>query len=66
MTLSQEERYAIRQAVYEDLIEFEDKIMHQAGTYTFLCLLQGEPTFTHAPVGPVLRYIPPPSLRQAC
>lgn len=63
--LSLEEQEAIRQAVYADMIEIEDLVMRQAGSYRYLCLLQGAPTFTHVACGPVLRYIPPPGMRQA-
>jgi hypothetical protein len=55
--LSQQEREEIRQEVYHDLVEIEDEIAHHAGTYEYLCLIWGEPTFTHAPVGPVIRRI---------
>lgn len=63
--LSPEEQEAIRQAVYADMIEIEDLIMRRAGSYHYLCLLQGCPTFTHKPVGPILRYIPSLAMRQA-
>ena len=56
--LSQEERQEIRQEVYRDVAEIEDEISHRAGSYNYLCLLQGAPTFTHHPVGRVLRAIP--------
>lgn len=58
--LSPEERQEIRTEVYHDLIEIEDDVAHRAGSYGYLCLLGGEPTFCHGPVGPVLRYIPQP------
>jgi hypothetical protein len=63
--LSLDEKEAIRQAVYADMIEIEDLVMRRAGSYNYLCLLQGCPTFTHAPCGPVLRYIPSLAMRQA-
>jgi hypothetical protein len=65
MVLSPEEQEAIRQAVYADMIEIEDLIMRRAGSYRYLCRLQGNPTFTHTPCGPVLRYLPPLAMRQA-
>ena len=57
--LSPEERHDVHLAVQEELAVIEDRIEHQAGTYPYLCLVQGEPTFCHSPVGPILRYIPP-------
>jgi hypothetical protein len=57
MSLSQDERAEIRAEVYNDLCDIEDQISHRAGSYNFLCLLDGEPTFTHYPVGRVLRAI---------
>ena len=55
--LSLEERDEIRQEVRHELAEIEEEISRHAGTYEYLCLLQGEPTFCHAPVGPVIRRI---------
>lgn len=55
--LSPAERDEIRQEVYQDLIEIEDDVAHRAGSYEYLCLLGGEPTFTHAPCGPVIRRV---------
>ena len=55
--LSLEERDEIRREVLHDLVEIEDEIAHHAGSYEYLCLLQGVPTFTHHPVGPVIRRI---------
>lgn len=57
--LSPEERDAIRQEVYHELVEIEEEISHRAGSYEFLCLIDGAPTFTHTPVGPVIRRIVP-------
>jgi hypothetical protein len=51
------EREEIRQEVYRDVADLEDEIAHRAGSYTYLCLLMGEPVFTHFPVGRVLRHI---------
>lgn len=55
--LSLEEREDIRREVLRELIEIEDRIAHSAGSYEFLCLIAGIPTFTHGPVGKVIRRI---------
>lgn len=55
--LSPAEREEFRQALYQDLIAIEDEISRHAGTYEFLCLLGGAPTFCHSPVGPVIRRV---------
>ena len=55
--LSPAERDEIRREVYHDLVELEDQISHNAGSYEYLCLVGGIPTFTHTPVGPVIRRI---------
>jgi len=55
--LSPEERDEIRQEVYRDLAEIEDDVSHNAGSYEYLCLLEGEPVFTHRPIGRVIRRI---------
>jgi hypothetical protein len=55
--LSPEERDEIRREVYQELVEIEDEISHRAGTYEYLCLVAGEPTFTHSPIGKVIRRI---------
>jgi hypothetical protein len=55
--LTNEEKDEIRQEVYHELVEIEDEIAHHAGSYEYLCLIDGAPTFTHTPVGPVIRRI---------
>ena len=55
--LSPAERDEIRQAIYHDLCEIEDHISHNAGSYEYLCMVGGAPTFTHTPCGPVIRRI---------
>ena len=55
--LSNEERDEIRREVYHGLVEIEDEISYRAGTYEYLCLIDGAPTFTHTPVGRVIRRI---------
>ena len=55
--LSPEERDEIRREVYHDLVEIEDEVANRAGTYEYLCLVEGLPTFCHRPVGPVIRRI---------
>jgi hypothetical protein len=57
--LSQEEREEIRQAVYTEMVDVEHRIEHDAGSYPFMVLLDGNPTFAHTACGPVIRYIPP-------
>jgi hypothetical protein len=55
--VSPSEREDIRQVVYRELAELEHRISHYAGSYKYLCLVQGGPCFTHTPCGPVLRTI---------
>jgi hypothetical protein len=54
--LSNEEREEIRQEVYRDVADIEDEVAHRAGSYTYLCVLMGEPVFAHSPVGRILRH----------
>ena len=55
--LSPEERDDIRREVLNDLIEIEDEIATRAGSYSYLCLIDGAPTFCHTPCGPIIRRI---------
>ena len=63
--LSPEERQEILQEVYHELVEIEDEIAHHAGSYEYLCLIWGQPTFCHRPVGPVIRRIVSPECEVA-
>jgi hypothetical protein len=58
--LSLAEREEIRQVAYDAIAELERQIYECAGSYSYLCLIDGAVTFTHHPVGRVLRYIPRP------
>ena len=51
--LSHEEREEIRREVYRDLAEMHNDGM--AGSYKFLCLVDGDLLFTHRPIGKVIR-----------
>ena len=55
--LSPIEREEIRQAVYEEMADLEDQIVHQSGSFTYLCRVAGRPLFTHHPMGRVMRQI---------
>jgi hypothetical protein len=55
--MSSGEREDIRQVVYQELVELEHRISHNAGSYRYVCLIQGGPCFTNTPSGPVLRTI---------
>jgi len=55
--LSHEEREEIRQEVYRDVADIEDGIAYRAGSFTHLCLVDGDLVFTHGPVGRVVRRI---------
>ena len=55
--LSHDESEEIRQEVYRNVADIEDEVMHHAGSYTYLCLIAGEPVFTHSPRGRILRHI---------
>jgi hypothetical protein len=54
---SNEETEQIRQAVYTELADIERQCAYRAGSYDYLCLVAGAPTFTHYPYGAVLRHI---------
>lgn len=51
------ERQELKNAVYDVMADLEDQVSHYAGSYTHLCFVGGAPTFTHAPLGRVLRRI---------
>jgi hypothetical protein len=54
--LSEWERHEIRQEVYKDLADMNDEVMrHQAGSYRFLCFVDGDLVFTHTPYGRIIR-----------
>lgn len=55
--LGNEEQHEIRQFIYSELARIEHQVSHDAGSYEYLCLLAGCPTFCHRPVGPVLRTV---------
>ena len=60
--LSPEETEEIRQAVYQEMARLHQAATAAAaGSYNFLCLVGGSPTFTHRPVGPVLQQIVHPA-----
>lgn len=53
--MSPVEQEDVRQLVYQELAAMEYRVAHAAGSYRYLCLLDGSPIFTHTPCGPVLR-----------
>jgi hypothetical protein len=53
--LSESERHEIRQEVYRDLADINDEILSRAGSYRYLCLVDGDLLFTHEPRGRVVR-----------
>jgi hypothetical protein len=55
--LSPDDRQAVQQQVYEELAGIEYRISHFAGSFEYLCLVDGHPVFTHQPYGPVIRRI---------
>jgi hypothetical protein len=56
--LTPTEREEIRQLVDTELADIEDQCAH-AGSYHYLCRVNGNHVLTHHPVGRVLRQIPP-------
>jgi hypothetical protein len=50
---SADERAEIRALVYTEFISI-NKMMQRAGSYRFICLLNGKPVFSHEPVGKVI------------
>lgn len=51
------EREEIRQLIYAELADLENRVVHDAGSYNYVCCLGGAPVFTHNPIGRVLRQI---------
>lgn len=48
-----DERAEIRALVYSEFISI-NKMMMRAGTYRYICLVEGHPVYTHFPVGKVI------------
>lgn len=55
--MSQDEQEDVRQLLYRELVNLQEQVAHQGGSYRYLCLVGGSPTFAHAPVGPVMRIL---------
>lgn len=55
--MSADETEDVRRLVYQTLAAIEYQIAHEAGSYRYLCLVGGSPTFAHTPVGPVVRVL---------
>lgn len=55
--LTPTEREEIRQLVDQELADIEDQCAH-AGSYTYLCRVNGLRVLAHSPLGRVLRHIP--------
>lgn len=53
--MSPDDHEEVVQTVYQELAAMEYRMAHEAGSYRYLCLIGGSPTFAHSPVGPVLR-----------
>lgn len=49
---------AARREVYKELAHIEQQVAHEAGSYSYLCAVNGDTIFTHHPVGQVIRFIP--------
>ena len=47
----------IRQFIYQELAHLQEEVACHAGSYTWLCLVDGCPTFTHSPMGRVIQQI---------
>lgn len=58
--LTPQEKHEIHTAVWQDLVEIETRVTHDAGSYEYLCLVAGVPVFAHTPIGPVIRHIARP------
>jgi hypothetical protein len=54
---SEYERAEIRMLFYRELIEVH-KAMMKAGSYHYLCLVNGHPMYAHAPIGEVIWHRP--------
>lgn len=57
---SLEETEQVRQLVYQEMARLNAAVTAaRSGSYNYLCLVAGAPTFTHQPVGPVLQIVRP-------
>jgi hypothetical protein len=54
---SDDERAEIRTLFYSELIKIHE-LMLRAGSYHYLCLIGGRPTYSHDPHGKVLWHTP--------
>ena len=55
---SPQETEEIRRTVYQEMARLHQATAAaSAGSYNFLCLVGGSPTFTHQPIGPVIHHI---------
>lgn len=55
--MSPDDHEEVVQTVYQELAAIEYRIAHESGSYRYMCILGGSPTFTHEPCGPVLRVL---------
>lgn len=51
------ERAEIRMLFYDELINIHEQ-MQRAGSYRYLCLVDGRPVYSHEPIGKVLWHTP--------
>lgn len=56
--LSPAEREEIREFVHQEMAIIETKVRHDAGSYNYLCSVNGLTVFSHHPVGAVIHAIP--------
>lgn len=54
---SEYERAEIRLLFYDELIRIHEA-MQRAGSYHYLCLVNGHPVYSHEPIGKVLWHTP--------
>jgi hypothetical protein len=47
------ERAEIRMVLYSELVKIHE-LMQRAGSYNYLCLVNGHPVYSHEPVGKII------------
>ena len=54
---TQEERSEVRMVLYDELVKIHE-CMLKAGSYHYLCLVDGKPIYSHNPIGKVIWHTP--------
>lgn len=52
--MTRQEQEDVRQILYQELARMHYQMAYCAGSYRYLCIVDGGPVFTHTPIGPVI------------